>query len=1317
VTSAPVKGRPTSFGIGMRARNVQTGLLVVGCGLLVVALAQAIVDRPTPVRIAESAASSIEVRARFSGVAPAGQSTGFAVAPDGSLAVVDRGRQRVLRMDPSGAPLAQWGPRFEPDADAEDLNGIAPAGSDWYLLDRGRARILQLDASGHAIHSIDLQPLATYGPNGLAVDGRGELYLADTGGNRILEFSPGGALVRTIGTGGAGLGQLKQPMALSFGPDGAMFVTDFENTRVERWAADLQPTNAWPLTVHAWGVVVDALGRVFVPDADHGLVHMFSPQGDVLAEIGSQSASGLGISSPTQVGLAPDGSALWVLGSDGLAHVDLGGYSQVVPVIKDRETPPPLAPAGAVLVVLGLALLAFRAAAGPVAPPSPRGRGGFTRKARVTLASGMALFSIGAVGVALAQIALLSPTAKNAPWSTLALEIAAGLVWAAGCAISARVLPTAWVRDWPGSLAASLRPTLDRPRTLVIAGALVLGALACGMWSAGRFETSDATRAMLVWLAAVVLAAIACTRFRRPRRPYAQVLVPLLLFGLALAPRLWQVADLPYGVWYDEAQGALEVRRVVDQGTYTPILNTYGRDTSGFFYLVAGLSLLFDDKVLATRGAAAILGALTAPATYFLGRELFGWRVGLAAGLVLTFLRWHINISRLGFNPISLPLCATLAFWLLARAVRRKHWSDVAWAGLALGVGLHAYTGFRGMPVVALVALAGAAVLHRWSPRSVPPRFGLYLAAAALTALPVLVFAAQDPISVNGRTAQTLIMTQNASDSEKLRQIWVSLQRHALMFNVSGDLNGRHNLPGVPMLDALTGGLMVLGLGWLLVRPRDWRTLLLLAWSAVAMSGGVLTLAFEAPQAVRTFGVTPVLAVLAGLGLVASLDRLVAVVTIPRIVRTWRATIAIAALGALALAWIGFTNIDTYFNHQMPDPDVFAAFSTRETVLAKAALAGGGRYASILASTTMTPSVQGAFLVPDLQSSIHQFDPGGDLPYRGPGPALVFLETEHDQALAHEVARMYPDAIRQPIRAPSGGRAIVEGFRLEPDVLSAHRGVQATYRGAEGVPVLRTDLGFEFDPGSAGAPVALPAEVSWQGSLAVDMTGAYSFRVPPGFELQIDDEVVASAGAPSVRVRLVRGSHAVQMSGTVQSATASQARLEWIVPGGLLWQPISAEALFVPPTGGLGLQLTLLAGLDPGTEAREEYVDPVLSHYYHVGPFSRLHQEPAVWSAEWAGQLDVPDSGKYGFLLDYSQAAAVWIDNRQILGNLNGLPDTRNTILELTSGRHAIRVRYEKTVDGSPWINLYWTPPSAPPGIVPGSALFPPPPVVLGPAD
>lgn len=1307
----------------------------MGCGLLVVALIQAIADRPTQLNAAETALPAIQVRARFSGVTPSGQTSGFAVAPDGSLAYVDRGRQRVVRLDPNGAPLAEWGPGFGSDADAQDLNGLASFGSDWYVLDRGQPRVVQLDPDGRATQTIDLKSQGTYGPNGLAVDTVGNIYLADTGGNRILVFSAAGVLVRTIGSPGAELGQLKQPMGLSFGPDGAMFVTDFENNRLERWDPGLQTaTNAWPLGGHAYGVAVDRLNRVFVPDADHGVVRMYSPRGDLLAEIGGRPDSVLGISTPTQVGLSPDGSALWVLGSDGLARVDLRVYGQIVPTSAGRGGSLPFVPIGVLLIALGGAPLVFRttrsalgaprAVAPPIGSSPAEGLVDFarnadranlrSRKARFAVAAGMALAVLGGGGVFFVQTSLFGPTGKTDPWPRLLLLVVSAVAWAAGCLLSARALPIVWVADWRpvGHEARSVAHRTPR-QTFLVTSAVALGLLAGGVWWVGRFETAEATRGLLLWLLALALAVLACSGGTFAWRPRLSLMtsIPVLLFALALIPRLWQVADLPYGLWFDEAQAPLEVRRVFHQGTYTPVLNNYGKDSSGFYYLISVLSLVLGDGILAVRSAAALVGALTASVVYLLGRELFGWRVGLAAGLLLAFSRWHLNFSRLGFNPVALPLCTSLAFWLLARAVRTRQWSDVAWAGFALGVGLHGYTGFRGMPVVALAALAAAAILQRWPVASVLPRFGLFLGATTLTALPLLIFAVQDPVSFTGRTAQTLILTLPVSDAEKLRQIWETVQRHALMFNVSGDLNGRHNLPGLPMLDLLTGGLVALGLSWLIVRPRDWRTLLLLGWAAVAISGGILTLAYEAPQGVRTFGVVPVLAVLGGVGLVGSLDRLVSLATLSQRVRRERATAATVGLGVLALSWVAWSNLDTYFNRQMRDPDVFAAFSTRETVPAKAALEAVGRYPSILASMTMTPSVQAAFLVPEAQATIRQFDPAGDLPFRGQGPGLIFLETEHDQALADEVARMYPDALRRPVRAPGGAKPIVEGFQLDPDVLVAHRGIHATYRSADGATVERTEA--RPDTASNSPPVALPADVAWQSGMALDASGEYSFRVPLGFELRIDDAVIPGADG-GVRVRLVRGSHALDIAGRIEPGRL--AALEWRTPGSSQWRPISTEVLFPAPAGGLGLQLALTPGLDSGAAAVEEYVDPVLSHYYHLSPFLRVHMDPQVWTADWTGELDATTAGTYGFSLDHSQSAAVFVDNQQVLGDLNVPAVVRNAILDLSAGRHALHVRFEKTTEGSPWINLYWTPPGEPPAVVPGSALYPSPPIVLGPA-
>jgi hypothetical protein len=324
----------------------------------------------------------------------------------------------------------------------------------------------------------------------------------------------------------------------------------------------------------------------------------------------------------------------------------------------------------------------------------------------------------------------------------------------------------------------------------------------------------------------------------------------------------------------------------------------------------------------------------------------------------------------------------------------------------------------------------------------------------------------------------------------------------------------------------------------------------------------------------------------------------------------------------------------------------------------------------------------------------------------------VFLETEHDQALADEVARRYPDAPLQLFAAPDGGKPIVEGFRLDPELLAKHRGLLATYRGADGTTIERHDPVPDLPP--AGILVPVPAELTWHSSLVIDMTGDYSFRVPASFQLRIDDALLTEAAQRGVRVHLARGNHAVDVSGSLDGA--HPVRLEWRLPGSPDWRLIPTDSLFLPPQGGTGLQLTLAAGSDPASQVRDEVVDPVLSHYYHINPFARQHLEPREWSAEWTGELDVPTTGTYAFSLEHSQQTGVWLDDRQILGNLNTPADTRNAVLQLSGGRHKIRVRYEKSAEGSPWISLYWTRPGAQSSVISASALFPPPPVLLGPA-
>jgi DNA-binding beta-propeller fold protein YncE len=281
------------------------------------------------------------VRARTAGVLVRANTLApafLAVEPSGALVVTDRRRRSVLRFDHSGRPLSEWGPELGSGLTLAEPAGVAVDRDRYYVLDRGTPRIVRLDAEGRPEWAISLEPYGTYGLNGLAVDATGAVYAADTGRNRVLVFAPSGRLVRELGRG-AGPGQFTQPMALAFAADGALFVADWENARIQRWDRELAPTNAWPTGFRPSGVAVDPLGRVFAPDAERRRVGVFTPRGGApLGEIGGPGSPPLDLASPKQLAFGPGGHLLYVLGQDGVARVEL-----------EDTAPPPRAAGGGLL--------------------------------------------------------------------------------------------------------------------------------------------------------------------------------------------------------------------------------------------------------------------------------------------------------------------------------------------------------------------------------------------------------------------------------------------------------------------------------------------------------------------------------------------------------------------------------------------------------------------------------------------------------------------------------------------------------------------------------------------------------------------------------------------------------------------------------------------------------------------------------------------------------------------------------------------------------------------------------------------------------
>lgn len=78
-------------------------------------------------------------------------------------------------------------------------------------------------------------------PAGIAIDpGDGELFVADTGNNRVQVFSPTGTFARQFGSLGTAVGQFAGPLAVGVSPTAPfdVYVADSGNNRVQRFTND-----------------------------------------------------------------------------------------------------------------------------------------------------------------------------------------------------------------------------------------------------------------------------------------------------------------------------------------------------------------------------------------------------------------------------------------------------------------------------------------------------------------------------------------------------------------------------------------------------------------------------------------------------------------------------------------------------------------------------------------------------------------------------------------------------------------------------------------------------------------------------------------------------------------------------------------------------------------------------------------------------------------------------------------------------------------------------------------------------------------------
>ena len=344
---------------------------------------------------------------------------------------------------------------------------------------------------------------------------------------------------------------------------------------------------------------------------------------------------------------------------------------------------------------------------------------------------------------------------------------------------------------------------------------------------------------------------------------WLEVIGILLILGLGLFFRLYQLNTLPYGTWFDEAQNGQVAEKILageDFPVYAPITNL----PANYIYLIVLAFKFFGVSTLSMRYASVFLGTATLLAAYFLGRELGGVRLAMLSGFLMAVSRWDVNWSRIAMHGVSVPLFALLSTALLLYSLRKNSLLAYAITGISIGLGFCFYTPLRIFPVLLVAFLIVLWIQDHSLMKRIWPGLLVLCLGCIIVAMPIGQYTIRHWSEVFSRTQQVSVFS-NKTIVESIKSILENTRRHLLMFNFHGDNNGRHNIPGAPMFNPICAALFVLGLGICLTRIRQTKYLLVIAGFAVMILPGILSLDWEAPQSLRAIGTLPFALIMAAI--------------------------------------------------------------------------------------------------------------------------------------------------------------------------------------------------------------------------------------------------------------------------------------------------------------------------------------------------------------------------------------------------------------------------------------------------------------------
>ncbi|MDD5370737.1 MAG: PA14 domain-containing protein [Anaerolineaceae bacterium] len=798
-------------------------------------------------------------------------------------------------------------------------------------------------------------------------------------------------------------------------------------------------------------------------------------------------------------------------------------------------------------------------------------------------------------------------------------------------------------------------------------------------------------------------------------QPRADFLIPrwvevggfLFIAALAIFLRVYRIDIIPAGIYVDETNGAMDALAILQGNHASPFATGWYGTPNGYIYYMAMMIRFFGANYGTLKAISLIPAILTVFAIYPLGRMMFGPIGGLSAMLLLAVSRWHLSMSRWGWNETAVPLFQILAIYFLLRGLRERRPRDFVVGGIISGLMMYTYLSSRLAIATIALFIVYWIIFDPAGPVECLKRNRLGLALFAIAGIiafaPLAVTHITDPFTFSNRVDEISIF-RDIKEAGSLQPLWANIQDQLRFFHQIGDHQGKHNLPNEPETDPFTGVLFVIGLAYGSFRLRDRRWGLLWLWLLFGLVGGVFSSHHESPQSYRTLTALPAITLLAG-GVLSRIlrggYRVFPKITLQIDHRRSRTFFIILSSGLFTIALVGSTlwESTTYFVRQANAIEYQAGFNLTENGVAHDVVNALINGSPVFVSPRFYDFSQLRYLVYGYMKQTvgrNTLDdrpyflirPEDALPIPSQGKDTIFLLDTYYQPVMDLFRLYYPD-VELTVVKWSGQLPLYIRARVPVADFAAIQGVNYKISYPNGQVKTGTLPTITSPENSSEA-----SKIEWDGSIQVEHSGNYRFSSLGDLQILID-------GKPLVDTQTLCGGlhriHIIQDNPSIHDP----AEVFWTAPG-KEGAPIPTQNLFIisPPKVGL------TGYYYQGAEWQGE---PVC---VRETPFFLLawpDQEPLAnpFSAKYKGFLRVTQPGSYRLVIHADDGARLTLDDKIIGEGLKpNQPNDFEVKLDLDSGDHPIQIDYFQLGGGS-GLTFNWQPPDGPETVVPMEALLP----------